>query len=90
MSNPFGGHPTFAQYLQWTKEEEGCTIQTGVRTIRDGQMVSLTIIQHPNGNHVMEPGTSQHDYLVPTQIAYLDRRLGIASPFFSIDDSGRD
>lgn len=89
MSNPFGGHPTFSQYLQWAKDEEGCTIKTGVRTMPSGNMVPLTIISHPNGNHVIEPGTSQTDYLVPTQIAYFDRRLGITSPFFSIDDSDR-
>lgn len=80
MARPFGGHPTFAQYLQWAKAQ-GCTIQTGVIGVH-----GVTKIVSPDGKRwVIEAETQQSSYLVPTTIARLDRRLGLKSPWFSID-----
>ena len=84
MSMPFGGHPTLAQYMAWAKEE-GCEVKQGVVYNDNGQPYSITKIIAPSGKWVHEVGTQHGDYLVPTTIARLDRRLGLASPFFSID-----
>jgi hypothetical protein len=81
MAFPFGGHPTFAQYLAWAREQQGCTIQSGVDT---AQSIVLTKIVAPSGKWVIEPGTMPNDYLVPTTIGRLDRRLGLISPWFGL------
>lgn len=83
MSFPFGGHPTFARYLAWATEQ-GCTVQTGYTVDGHGRTHTLTRIVSPNGKWVVEAGTQQSDYLVPTTIARLDRRLGLTSPFLSL------
>lgn len=85
MSAPFGGHPTFAQYLLWAREREGCTVQTGIIHGSSGRIHALTRIVAPNGKWVIDIGTGQHEYLVPTQIAHFDRRLGLNSGYFSLD-----
>lgn len=36
--------------------------------------------------HVFEFGVTQHEFLMPTTIARYDRRLGLKSPFFKIED----
>jgi len=87
MSAPFGGHPTFAQYLVWAKSQ-GCTIEQGVVHTRQGEAYSTTKIISPSGQWVIDVGTQHGEYLVPTTIARFDRRLGLTSPFFAIDDSG--
>jgi len=84
MSAPFGGHPSFAQYLAWAKEQ-GCTIGHGVLMTKDGRSMSVTKITAPSGKWVHEIGTQHGEYLVPTTISRLDRRLGLTSPFFAID-----
>jgi hypothetical protein len=82
-ASPFGGHPTFADYLAWAKGQ-GCTVKYGVNP--DGSRVIM--IDDPSGQywvHVVE--VLEANYLVPTMVAYLDRRLHITSPFPAIDDS---
>ncbi len=63
MAFPFGGHPTFSDYLQWAISQ-GCTVKSGINI---SQSISLTKI-------------------IPTTIARLDRRLGLASPWFSVPE----
>jgi hypothetical protein len=75
---PFGGHPTFAQYLDWARSE-GCKVQTGVDT---EQSILLTKIVAPSGKWVIEVGTLPHEHLAPTTVGRLDRRLGLISPWF--------
>lgn len=83
MSTPFGGHPTFAQYCAWA-QSQGCTIKQGVGTGADGRPYSVTQIATADGRRwVTEVGTQHGDYLVPTTISRLDRRLGMKSPFTS-------
>ena len=82
---PFGGHPLFAEYLRWAREEHNCTSQSGYITDEDGRAHTLTKIEAPSGRWVIEVGTRQDEHLVPTTIARLDRRLGLVSPWFSID-----
>ncbi len=83
MSQPFGNHPTFSQYLAWAKSE-GCKVQTGYGKTENGAMISLTIIESPNDEYVIEAGTRQNEHLVATQIGYLDRRLDLKSPWVSV------
>jgi hypothetical protein len=52
-----------------------------------GQTHSLTRIVGPNGKSVIVPGVKQTDRLGPTTVSYLDRRLGLQSPWFSIPDN---
>mgnify|MGYP003394684193 CR=1 FL=1 len=83
MSMPFGGHPTFGEYIAWTKSQK-CEISFGVAYDSDGTMHKITKIVAPSGRWVIEVGTDQTDFLVPATIWHFDRRLGIASPFFSL------
>ncbi len=86
MAYPFGGHPTFAEYLRWAREQ-GCSVQTGVVQAGVHRSQGVTRIGSPNGRlWVIEAGTEQTEILLPTSIARLDRRLGLKSPWFSIDD----
>jgi hypothetical protein len=85
MSFPFGGHPTFSAYIAWAKTQ-GCIVQSGYSRHTAGRPVSLTKIVAPNGRWVIEVGTLGGEYLVPTTIDRLDRRLGIISPFLESFD----
>jgi hypothetical protein len=87
VASPFGGHPTFGRYLMWAAEQ-GCQAQSGFRMDSRGQTHTLTKITAPSGKSVVVPGVSQTEYLVPTMISYLDRRLGLSSPWFSLPDGG--
>jgi hypothetical protein len=84
MPAPFGGHPLFLQYLQWATGQ-GCKVQSGIQSAPNGKVERLTKISAPSGRWVIAVGIDQREFLVPTMIAYLDRRLGLKSPFFSID-----
>jgi hypothetical protein len=78
MAFPFGGHPTFARYIEWARGE-GCTIETGVDT---AQSVSVTkIINRDATRWVIVAGILPADFLVPTTVGMLDRRLGLISPW---------
>ena len=78
MAFPFGGHPTFAQYLAWAVEQ-GCKTQSGVDT---EQSISVTKIVAPSGKWAIVAGIMPTERLVPTTIGMLDRRLGLISPWF--------
>ena len=82
---PFGGHPTLAQYIIWASSV-GCTVRYGTTVAADGRPSRIVLIESPDGTRwvpIVEMLDSE--YLVPTTIARLDRRLGLRSPFFSID-----
>lgn len=80
---PFGGHPTFGQYLAWA-QSEGCEIKSGIAYNRKKRAHSVTIIVAPSGRRVVEIGVQVGDFLTPTGLSRLDRRLGIKSPYFSL------
>lgn len=89
-SQPFGGHPTLAQYCVWA-ESEGCTTVQGVGLGDDGRPYSITKIISPDKKRwVIEAGTQHKEYLVPTTVERLDRRLGLKSPFFSLPEPDAD
>lgn len=83
---PFGGHPTLADYTAWARTL-GCVIECGV-VLRDGHSVRITRIVAPSGKFAVDIGTDDHERLVPTTVARLDRRLDLDSPFakVSIED----
>lgn len=76
MAFPFGNHPTIAHYLTWAKNKANCKIESG--TMGGDEFVILTA---PNGKHVVLYVVDQKEFLLPTQIAHLDRRLGLKSRF---------
>jgi hypothetical protein len=80
VAYPFGGHPTFADYLAWAIQQ-GCKIQSGVDTQHS---IGVTKITAPSGKWVIEPGTLPNDRLMPTTVGRLDRRLGLISPWFGL------
>lgn len=73
MSTPFGGHPTFLQYLNWTILV-GCTTKHGVAYTDDGGATRLLLIEAPNGNWMAVVGMADSERLLPTTIARFDRR----------------
>jgi hypothetical protein len=76
---PFGGHPTFSQYLQWAVSE-GCKVEHGIDT---EQSIGVTKIISPDRSKwVIQAGTLHNEHLTPTDVGRLDRRLGLISPWF--------
>jgi len=86
MAFPFGGHPTFAKYLVWARDTHDFAAQTGVAKDSSGKPYTVTKIFKPGGPSVIVPGVGQNEYLTPSMVGYLDRRLGLKSPWFSIDN----
>jgi hypothetical protein len=79
MAAPFGNHPTLFEYIAWCNSQ-GCTTQSGM--VYDGETtVTSQILKAPNGRHVIVSGIAMGERLLPTQVAYLDRRLGLVSPY---------
>jgi hypothetical protein len=58
---------------------------SGVQKV-DGVMVTFQILEAKNGRHVVVSGVSMNERLMPTAVAYYDRRLGLDSPFSKIGD----
>jgi hypothetical protein len=87
---PFGGHPTLAAYIDWARQQ-GSRARSGVKSDEDGMVHSLTqIICDNTRKWVTVVGIQQNEHLVATMIGYLDRRLGLKSPFAAIDDPSMD
>lgn len=84
MSFPFGGHPNLATYIAWLMEEHRGTMQSGYMTDRKGNTHSITKLALPNGRSVVVVGVGQKEFLVPSMVGYLDRRLGVKSKWFSV------
>lgn len=83
---PFGGHPLFAQYIAWAIEQ-GCSVQSGIITDSRGRPHAITRIVAPDGNWVIE-ATDQKEYLAPSAVSRLDRRLGLKSTFAGLPGNG--
>jgi hypothetical protein len=80
MAFHFGGHPTLSQYLGWA-QTENCTITSGVDTRTSIGLIKITA---PSGNWAIVSGVQLSEFLMPTMIGYLDRRLGLISPWFGL------
>lgn len=83
MPYPFGGHPTLGSYLLWAGQNN-CEVQHGYMTTGAGKSVSLVRVTAPSGKFVTISGINQRDRLEPTKVAYLDRRLGLVSPWAAL------
>lgn len=80
MAFPFGGHPRFNEYLEWARIEMGCTYRSGFGRL-GGKVETFVTIENPsNGRHAIEFMPIE-EYLTPSTVAKLDRRLGLESPF---------
>ena len=80
---PFGGHPTLGQYLDWAIKE-GCTVDYGYAADDEGRPHRVIKITAPSKRWVFEVGTLDSEFLVPTTIWRLDRRLGLKSPWVAL------
>jgi hypothetical protein len=87
MSYPFGGHPTFAEYLNEVHNVHEFNAQSGFATTANGRTVSRTRVYKDGGPSVIIVGKKPNDRLEPTYIAQLDRRLGIKCRWNSIDSA---
>ena len=80
MAYPFGGHPRFNDYLEWARLQQSCTYQSGYARV-DGKVETMVLIENPaNGTHVIFCADIA-EYLMPSEVSHLDRRLGLTSPF---------
>lgn len=84
MAFPFGGHPNLATYIAWLKDAHQGTAQSGYSTDEKGKAHTLTKLSLPSGSSVVVVGVSQGENLAPSVVGYLDRRLGVTSPWFSV------
>jgi hypothetical protein len=82
MAVPWGGHPTLDRFLEWAKEN-GCTGETKVRTDQTGRAFTSLELEGPHGGRVAMVVSAMDERLVPSQIAYMQRRLGLKTPFAS-------
>jgi hypothetical protein len=58
--------------------------QSGYSTDQKGKSHALTRLSLPSGKSVVVVGMSQAEFLAPSMVGYLDRRLGVKSPWFSV------
>jgi hypothetical protein len=78
---PFGGHPQLRGFIEWA-EGVGCTVEIKVRTHAvHGRPYKSLEITGPKGGHVAVANPDLDEYLAPSIVAYLQRRIGVRSPF---------
>lgn len=85
MAHPFGSHPRLADYIGQAKKDHDATAKSGSAADASGKNHGFTKVSLPSGKSVVVVGISQTEYITPSMIGYLDRRLGINSPWFSVD-----
>ena len=84
MAVPFGGYPNLAKYLEFAREN-GFTVRTGFGPDETGKVHAIIRVFKEGGPSLIISGLGQNEFLVPTQVGNYDRRLGLKSPFFSLD-----
>lgn len=82
MSHPWGGHANFGQFKSWA-ESEGIQVQNGTLEI-DGKSVKVTAFVK-DGIKIPVTDVLDSEFLTATEIARLERRLGLESPFESLN-----
>ena len=86
MAYPFGGHPRLADYIGQARKDHGAIAKSGSAADSSGKSHTVTRIQIPKtGRYVIVVGVDQKEHLAPAMVGYLDRRLDIVSPWFSVD-----
>lgn len=76
MSAPFGKSPKLREYLDWARLKAGCDVNEGHFAKK-----SLILITSPDGRSVRQVGLADNETLSHSVVAFLDRRLGLESPF---------
>lgn len=85
MAAPFGGHPRLIEYLGWCSGQ-GCTTTSGF-TSKEGKTVTFHVIEtEDKQRRVVVSGVGNNEFLLPSTVAYYDRRLNLSSPFAKIGD----
>jgi hypothetical protein len=82
MAFPMGGHPTLAEYMHWIRECGG-SCQSGIVNV-GGRMHTATKIIADNGNVAVVIDVKQTERLMASTVGYLDRRLGVKSPWVAL------
>lgn len=80
MAAPFGGHPTLERFVEWVTEN-GCFSEIKVRDRTNGQPYRSLEITNPSGGRVVIANPDMTEHLAPSEVAYLQRRLAIKTPF---------
>lgn len=76
MSAPFAPSPKLREYLEWARTVAKCEVSEGHLGTK-----SCVRITAPNGKFVHQVGLLDDEPLRHSVVAYLDRRLGLDSPF---------
>ncbi|MGB1118227.1 MAG: hypothetical protein ACPG30_05925 [Parvibaculales bacterium] len=80
MAHPFGGHPTFLQYLQFLRSQ-GFTYKTGY-TMHHGVGYGLIKIFDAKGNPVrVVSDMDLEERLPPDMVSEFDKMFGVKSSF---------
>jgi hypothetical protein len=78
---PFGGHPTLERFVEWAVSL-GCKASIKVRRhSQTGRPYEVLEIVGPGGGSVAVTQPDPTEFLAPSQVAYLQRRIGLRSPF---------
>jgi hypothetical protein len=72
---------TLAEYMRWLRSQGG-NCKNGIGPDEKRGMVPVIKMVSPDGQkHVIHGGDNQGEYLSPQTLNFLDRRLGLTSPF---------
>lgn len=82
MAYPFGGHPKLGEFVEWAQHLK-CVAEIKVRVRKSGQPYTALEIVNPAGGSVVVADPDLEEYLAPSEVAYLQRRLAIKTPFAS-------
>jgi hypothetical protein len=81
MPVPFGGHPPLRRFLEWA-QENGCTVELKLRThTASGRPYRSLEMVGPAGGRAIVVNPDLDEHLAPSMVSYLQRRLGVKSPF---------
>ena len=76
MSAPFGPSPKLREFIEWAREDGGCSIREGTYGKK-----SLIRIEAPDGRYVNIVGLGDGETLSHSTVANFERRLGVDLPF---------
>jgi hypothetical protein len=81
MAAPFGGHPKLSRVVEWLKSA-GCKADIKVRNHAiTGQPYRSLEITSPAGSRAVLVNPDMDEHLAPSMVSYLQRRLGMKTPF---------
>jgi hypothetical protein len=66
--------------LEWLTAH-GCVSEIEYRTSKQGKSFKALVITNPNGGRAILVDPDMEDFLAPSMVSYLQRRLCIKSPY---------